>query len=137
METFDLENDFIVFCNKAQSFPEGVLLAHQTLHKLVEYNPRRNYFGISYPQQGGEIIYFAAAEEIEENELQKHQLTPLTIAKGSYIYIDIIDFMNDIPAIGQAFQRLIQHPYIDPNGQCIEWYKEQNKCRCMVKLKKQ
>ncbi|EOR93350.1 hypothetical protein ADIARSV_3429 [Arcticibacter svalbardensis MN12-7] len=95
----------------------------------------RNYFGLSWPDQDGSIIYKAAAEEVQKGELAKHSLETKTISKGEYLYIDIPDFMKDIPAIGTAFQTLIHDERIAANGFCIEWYLNQNLCRCMVKTK--
>ncbi len=131
-----LEKDVYVFCVTASSFPNGVLDAHQQLHSYVDYDLKRNYFGISAPDKTGTIIYKSAAEEINKGELSKHQLEEFIIKKGNYIYIDIKDFMKDVNSIGKAFNELISNPSIDPQGCCIEWYLSQNDVRCMVRLKK-
>jgi hypothetical protein len=118
------------FTVKADSFPEGVRAAHQQLHGSV----KRKYFGISRPEGTGGISYYAAAAELEPGELSKHGLPVFEIIPGHYIYTDIPDFMNNIPAIGQAFQQLLAQTTIDPNGACIEWYLENAVCRCMVRI---
>ena len=135
MDTFNLEEDIEVFCVTARSFPDDVLEAHQTLHALVPYSPERKYFGISYPDAPGHIIYKAAAEELVPGDLSKHGLEKFVIKKGKYICILINDFMKDIPSIGKAFQELITQPAIDPNGCCVEWYLSEKDVRCMVRLK--
>jgi hypothetical protein len=135
METYNLENDIQTFCITAKSFPTGVQQAHQTLHTLLPFEPERKYFGISYPDKQGNIIYKAAANELVAGDLSKHNLESFLIKKGKYIYINIENFMNDIPAIGKAFQELIVQPGIDPNGCCIEWYLDQKNVKCMVRLK--
>jgi hypothetical protein len=134
MIPYELKEDIEVFCVTATSFPDGVLQAHQTLHALVPFSTERKYFGISYPEKPGSIIYKAAANELEQGDLSKHGLEHFTIKKGKYICILIEDFMKDIPAIGKAFQELITQPGIDPNGCCVEWYTNEKDVRCMVRL---
>ncbi|MES2761344.1 MAG: transcriptional regulator [Bacteroidota bacterium] len=135
MQYYNLEKDIDVFCVTATSYPEGVLAAHQKLHGYVSYNQKRNYFGISAPDKTGTIIYRSAAEELEAGEFSKHKLEPFVIKKGKYIYIDIKDFMKDIPSIQIAFDTLLSNPEIDPKGCCVEWYLSESLVRCMVRLK--
>ena len=131
---YTLEKDLHVFYVTATSFPNGVLAAHQQLHAYVDYDVKRNYFGISAPDKTGTIIYKSAAEELNKGELSKHQLEQFIIKQGNYIYIDIKDFMKDVNSIGKAFHALISNPDIDPQGCCVEWYLTQNNVRCMVRL---
>jgi hypothetical protein len=135
METFTLDKDIKVFCVQAQSFPDGVMKAHDTLHALVPDEANRRFFGISRPGSGGAIIYKAAAEELDEGELSRHNLESFIISKGVYIYIDVPNFMQHLPDIGNSFRQLLADPRIDPNGACVEWYMNDADCRCMVKLK--
>lgn len=135
MEIYPLTEDLKVFRIKAKSFPEGVLEAHQSLHKLVPNSSERSYFGISHPQENGQIQYWAAMNELSSGELAHHNLDPFLIKKGNYLYQDIQDFMKNISAIGQAFTKLIHDNRIDPEGACIEWYLSDDVCRCMVRLK--
>lgn len=134
METLNLEKDIIVHYVDAVSFPAGVLEAHQKLHRLVEYNVHRKYFGISWMGQNAEIVYKAAAEELYSGEFNKHLLPTFIIKQGSYIFIDIQDFMQNTEGIGEAFQTLLRNENVDPQGACIEWYLEDDStCRCMVR----
>lgn len=135
MEITTLDRDILIHCITASSFPEGVQQAHESLHALFQFNEQRNYFGISWPGKDGKIIYKAAAEELYNGELEDHELETKTIVKGDYLFIDVSNFMKDIPAIGKAFQQLIHDERIAPDGFCIEWYLRQNLCRCMVKMK--
>lgn len=134
MERFTLENDIRVFCTTAKSFPDGALEAHQKLHALVPYSPDRKYFGISRPEHG-QIIYKAAAEELQQGELSRHGLDEFVIKKGEYIFLMVRNLMQNIPEIGKAFEKLVHRPDIDPDGYCIEWYVSQDDVKCMVKLK--
>ena len=134
VETFTLHQDIKVFCVAAKSFPDGVLQAHQTLHALVSFTPERKYFGLSGPHHG-KIIYKAAAEEFKIGELSRHNLEEFVIAKGTYIYTVVKDFMKNIPAIGMAFEKLTADKRIDPNGICVEWYLNESDCKCMIRMK--
>lgn len=133
MEKYILSSDISVFCVTAKSFPDGVLQAHQELHSLVPFSNDRRYFGISRPYKDT-IVYKAAAEEMHQGEAKKLGCEPFTIKNGHYISIVIADFMKDTPSIGRAFQKLLSHLDIDPNGFCIEWYLNDQDLRCMVRL---
>lgn len=134
MESMTLNEDILVYCITAASFPDGVKEAHESLHALVSFEEQRKYFGLSWPQDG-QIIYKAAAEELHPGELSGHKLETITLVKGTYLYIDIRDFMKDIPAIGEAFQKLIHDDRIAADGFCIEWYMPGDLCRCMVRAR--
>ncbi|MBK7873072.1 MAG: transcriptional regulator [Saprospiraceae bacterium] len=132
METYHLEQDWKVLCITADSFPEGVLAAHQKLHSVIPFSDDRKYFGISRPNQDGVIIYKAGAELLSEDE--HADLESFIIKAGTYISITIQNYMEDIPAIGKAFEKLLSDPRIDPQGACIEWYLDNKKVQCMVRL---
>ena len=135
MNSYILDNDIKVICIKAASFPDGVLAAHQKLHALVGNDKERKYFGISYGEGLGNILYKAATEEKYDGESIDLQCESFTIRKGKYNSIFIKDFMKDIAAIGKAFQQLLTQPNIDPEGYCLEMYEGLNDVRCMVPLK--
>ncbi len=135
MKTFKLEDNIIVHCITASSFPDGIQKAHQTLHSMVPFNESRKYFGLSWPDQNSNIIYKAAVEELVKGELSNKQLETITIEKGDYLYTDIPDFMKNTPAIGKAFQEMIRSEHVAPNGFCIEWYLSTDVCRCMIRKK--
>jgi hypothetical protein len=134
MERFNLPQDIKVFCVPASSFPEGVLEAHQKLHSLVPYSEYRQFFGISHGNPDGNITYKAAAQEMAPHEAEKLGLEPFVIKKGIYTSKIIHNYMDNIPAIGETFQEMIQHPRMDPEGVCVEWYIGDKDVRCMVRL---
>lgn len=133
-ETIKLAENSKVFLVQADSFPEGVLKAHQTLHALVPYSPDRNYYGISYPDRDGSLTYKAAATELKTGELASHNLEEFIIPKGEYRATTILNFQQNMKAFSDVFQLLIKDPKIDPEGFCLEWYINDQDCMCMVKL---
>jgi hypothetical protein len=135
MEKYSLTQDIKVFYITATSFPDGVLAAHQKLHILVPFSNERKYFGLSRPEGKVGIVYKAATEEAYQGEAEKMGCETYVIQKGEYVSILIKNYMQDIPAIGQAFNELIAQPGIDPNGICVEWYLNNDDVRCMVRLK--
>ena len=135
MEKFNLEKDINVLYVTAKSFPAGIMEAFDILNSKISASEGRSFFGISYPDEKGEIIYKAAAEEIYEGEGKKSGCETFLIKKGTYISIEIKNFMSDIPAIGKVFKELLSHPGIDPQGVCVECYLNQKDVRCMVRLK--
>ncbi len=134
METFIIDTDINVLCVTAKSFPDGIMGAFDRLDSIVPFAEKSRHFGISRPNPKGQIIYKAALEEINEGDAERFGCEPFVIQKGSYIFLDRINFMKDLQGIGKAFHELISQPGIDPNGYCLEWYLNQNDVRCMVRL---
>jgi len=133
MEHFSIDKDINVLCVTATSFPDGVMAAHQEILQLAPETNASRYYGLSRPEKGV-ITYKAAAEELYAGEGAEKGLEVITIRAGKYIGKDITDFMNNIAAIGQTFQQILQEPGIDPNGYCVEWYYNEKDVRCMVRL---
>lgn len=133
MEHFSIDKDINVLCVTATSFPDGVMAAHQEIHRLAPEANARRYYGLSRPEKGA-IAYKAAAEELYAGEAAEKGMEVITIRAGQYIGKDITDFMTNIAAIGQTFQQILQEPNIDPQGYCVEWYYNEKDVRCMVRL---
>ncbi len=138
MEKLTIPKDIQVFCVKTSSFPSGVMDAHHKIHELVPYvkgvsKPRR-FFAVSW-REHGEIVYNAAAEELEHGEGKKLGCEPFTIRHGEYASITIYDYMNHIPKIAKTFRELLALSDLDPKGYCLEMYLNEKDIKCMVLLK--
>ncbi|MBB6236004.1 hypothetical protein HDC90_000610 [Pedobacter sp. AK013] len=136
MEEYILNEDIKVMCITAESFPNGVLAAHQKLHALFPPGKQRRYFGISRPNGKREIIYKAAVEEIADDEIGKFGVETFIIKKGTFISELVPNFMIDVSRIGKTFEKLLKQPNIDPNGYCLEMYINKTDVRLMVGIKK-
>ncbi len=134
MEKYFLKEDIKLICVQAKSFPDGVMEAFENLGKKVVTKKGRGLFGISYPGADGKIIYKAASVELSEGEAENLGCESFKVLKGTYNSIVIPDFMNDVPAIGKAFDEILKDPLIDPNGCCVEMYVNDKDVRCMVRL---
>ena len=135
MNPYFLNSDINVLCVTASSFPDGIMAAFEKLNSLIQSPEPRRVFGISYGDGNKNITYKAAAEENSADEATLLGCERFTIEKGEYISQYIEDFMKNVPAMGQAFQKMCKDPRIDRNGYCIEMYLNNNKdVLCMVKL---
>ena len=133
-ETIQLDQDLTLFYITAGSYPDGILAAHQGLHQLVPFSKERGYYGLSRPEGGGAIVYRAAATELTKGEGKALGCDTLLLKKGTYASSVIKDYLSRLPAIGQAFGSLLQHPRLDPQGYCVEWYFNETDVRCMVRI---
>lgn len=137
MENYNLEKNIQVMCLTATSFPDGVMDAYKKLQSFVTDPNGRRYFGISRPNKDGIIIYKACAEEKETGEAEKLGLESFTINAGNFASTYIVDHMKDSESIGNAFKELLKNPNLDPQGYCLEMYKDfdDKDVQCMVPLK--
>jgi len=134
MEIQNLKDDIQVFYIKAESFPGGIKEAHRKLHSLLPSPEGRKFFGISYSNGKGAIIYKAAVEESYPGEAEKYGLETFVIKKGDYVCEILKDWVKDEEAVGKIFQRMLSDPRIDRNGYCLEMYLNNTDMECMVKL---
>ena len=133
METIAIKQDIKVVYLTSNSFPDGVLAAHQKLHSLIPFAKNRKYFGISRPENGV-IVYRAAAEELAIGEAEQYQCETLILKKGSYVSLTVKDYKKDISSIDSAFRELLSQPGLDPQGYCVEWYLNETDVQCMIRL---
>jgi hypothetical protein len=137
METiteFSIDRDIKVVCVTASSFPEGVQAAHQKLHAALPISKSRNFYGISYSDKSGNIVYKAAAEEMHPGEAAKLGLDTFVIRKGKYISQLLSNWRQDEMEVGKTFKKLLSDPRIDKNGYCLEIYLNKTDMRCLVPL---
>lgn len=140
MEKFTLEEDINLFCTKAESFPDGILSAHQQMAAISKPFGQRKHFGVSYLNDN-KILYMAATELTDQDKIPEG-CQRYTLKKGIYTSIFIKDFVKDSSRIGEAFKVLLEHPNIDDKGCCVECYLPEGTdgtnakdVRCMIRLK--
>jgi hypothetical protein len=136
MENYNLDKDITVFYVTADSFPAGVIAAHSKLRALLPSEKGRHFFGLSRPENGSDIVYRAAVEEVTAGEGEALGCKTLVIKKGNYTSIFIPGAMQHIEKIKEAFDVLLSDPRIDHNGgYCVEMYVGGTDVRCMVRLR--
>ncbi len=134
MEKFLIDNDIIVLCVSANSFPEGVSEAHERLHSLLPNIQGRNFYGLSSPNQLGEIVYKAAVEQQYVGEAKQLKCESFVLRKGEYIGSIVYDFPNHMQEIGKVFNDILGDPRIDHKGCCVEVYLNEKDVQCMVRI---
>jgi len=133
MERFIVSKDISVMYVAADSFPDGIMAAHHTLHAIVPFRDR-NFYGISFPNKKGVILYKAGVEKWSEEEAKSLALETYTIHQGNYNCILLKDYFKNPTLIQQAFEQLLASPNLDPNGACVEMYIGERDVRCMVRI---
>ena len=132
MDSFNLSEDIKVMCITAAKFPDGIEQAHLQMRSLLPIKKQRRSFGISWPDEQGNIIYKAAAEEIQNDESAKLGLETFLIKKGNYNTFYIKDHIKFPGSISDAFQILLGQQEVDPLSYRLEWYIGENDVKCMV-----
>jgi hypothetical protein len=136
MEKYRIEKDIEVVFLTSPKFPNDVPATYKKLNTLVPDNPSRRFFGISHPDKTGEIKYNAAAEILPLEIISNPELQKFTITKGNFVALYIVNHFKDSKSIGNAFESLLKHPKLDPNGYCLEVYKNYSDLdvHCMVRI---
>ena len=135
MEKYHIDRDIKVFYVTATSFPLGVGGAFQ---KLLSFLPKPNekiLYGLSSPNEKGEIIYKAAVEESFPGEGEKNGCETYIIKKGEYWGELLPDWRKNESIVGETFRKLLKHPDLDKNGYCLEIYPNEKDVRCLVPLR--
>jgi hypothetical protein len=133
-QEYFIDKDIKVLCVTASSFPDGVQMVHKKLHALFPGTKQRTFYGISYSDKNGNIIYKAATDELSEGEARQFNLEAFTIRKGKYISEVLKDWRKDEMSVGKTFRKLLSEPGIDKKGYCLEIYLGENDMRCLVPL---
>jgi predicted transcriptional regulator YdeE len=135
MQNYTFLEDVKVLCVQATSFPEGIVDAHKNLHSLIPPSQNRRYFGISYLNNEGQKIYYAAAEELIQGEAEKFALDTFNITKGEYLSVRINNFQKDISSIAKTFQELLSDLRTNPDSVRLEMFLNETDILCMMKIK--
>ncbi len=72
MEIYNLSEDVKVFGFTVKSFPAGIGEAFESLIKTIPGGFDRPYYGISYMDENGQMVYKATALEKFESEAEKY-----------------------------------------------------------------
>jgi hypothetical protein len=136
MEKFVFENDIKVFGKEVATFPLGVGEVFEELIKVTgDCATERNYYGVSYMDGDGKILYKAVAEEKYTGEAEKYNYALSTIERGEYVFEVFKDWQKCTGEIKNIFQEMMKDEHTDNAKPCIEWYKNDDEMLCMMKTK--
>jgi hypothetical protein len=132
MEIFNLPHDVKVFGFRVTSFPAGIGEAFDSLIKMLPGGFERPYYGISYMDKDGQMIYIAAALEKYEGEAEKYNCDRYIIEKGEYVTVTVYDWREKTGSIKDVFHEIIRDSRVDKTKPAVEWYKNDHEMMCMV-----
>ena len=135
METYNLKNDLKVFGKEVATFPLGVKEAFGALLDMIPDGFKRSYYGLSYMDETGRIIYMATAEEKHEGEAEKYDCQRYVIEKGEYLAVAINDWLKKVHTIKDVFHEMMEDDRADKTKPVVEWYKTETEMLCLVKMK--
>jgi len=135
METYNLKNDLKVFGKEVKTFPLGVKEAFGVLLDTIPDGFKRSYYGLSYMDDKGKIVYLATAEEKYEDEAEKYNCERYIIEKGEYLAVAISDWLKKIDCIKDTFHDMMEDDRADKTKPVVEWYKTGTEMLCLVKMK--
>jgi predicted transcriptional regulator YdeE len=133
MEKIIVDQNINVFGMEVKTFPSGVGEAFDKLIKMLPNGFDRSFYGISYMEPGGKMVYIAAAEEREQGEAEKYNCEKYTIEKGTYIAEKITWWRQQLQCIKDTFHRMMQQENVNREKPAVEWYKSEEEMFCMVK----
>lgn len=136
VELTTVGQDIVLMYETASSFPEGVSQAFDRLYRRLQTHNSRDFYGISRPEQGLDIIYRAGVEPLDDREADILDLPCLILPAGAYYTLSVKDFRkNPAVTLSEAFRQLLRIPDIDPQGFCVEVYtdRQPDLVTCMVR----
>lgn len=132
MEKYLLKRELKVFGEQVTTFPYGIAETFEKLMKMLGgFN--RSFYGISYMDPTGKIVYYATALEINEDEAEKYNCNRLIIEKGEYLTQKIDEWKDKTDCIKDVFTALIKEGCPPKERPAIEWYKNEHELFCMIK----
>lgn len=133
MEKYNNNQDIQVLCKRVD-FPIGIEAGFKELAEKFGMDDR-TFYGISTMDENYKVLYDAAVSTKDgDDELAKAYI-PFTIPRGEYLSETITDWMQKTDSFKVVFGELMQSPEYDPNFPCVEWYIDDKKMMCWVKMK--
>ena len=133
MEKYQVTKDIKTFGIHVKTFPAGIGEAFEKLSKELEKGINRPYYGISWMDDKGSVVYYANSAEISPGEAAKYEYETLVIEKGEYYSEPIKNWHSRIDSIKDVFHDMMESGKTDSSKPCIEWYKSHDEMLCMMK----
>ena len=135
METYDLKKDLKVFGKEVKTFPQAVKEAFSSLLNMIPDGFKRSYYGLSYMDDKGKMVYIATAEEKDEGEAEKYNCERYTVEKGEYLAVTLDDWLKKVDCIKDIFHEMMEDDRADKTRPVVEWYKTETEMLCLVKMR--
>lgn len=132
MEKITLKSPVQLVAKQVKTFPLGIGQTFDSLATTLPSGMERAYYGISW-MENDKVIYYAAAEQKENAEINKYALEPWTIESGDYLSVSVINWRDKLDTIKDVFHNLMENTATDKTKPCIEWYQSDEKMLCMMR----
>lgn len=132
MKEYTFTEDVALIAVTARSFPEGIGEAFNTLMRMLPDSQERVFFGISYPDQEGGLLYKAAVSQAFDGECEQYDCETFVLSKGKYLTETVKNWRGQEEKIGLTFRKL-GDSRSDTVAPGIEWYQGED-VMCMLKL---
>lgn len=83
-EIYSFKEDLMLICQRAGSFPEGVMEAHHKLHSIISHEPERKYYSVSYFNDKAQVVYLAATNRLATDHTDALDLENFASKKGEF-----------------------------------------------------
>jgi predicted transcriptional regulator YdeE len=133
MEKINLDQDIKVFGVQVKTFPLGIGDAFEALIKMIPGGFNRSYYGISYMDPKGAIIYHATVAETTEGEAEKYNCDRYIIESGEYLSVTVNQWLDKTDCIKDVFHAIMKDGSVDNTKPAVEWYKNDDVMLCMIK----
>lgn len=138
MEKINIAEGIKVFGIQVKTFPNGIGEAFDKLIKILPGEFNRSFYGISFINKSGGMIYIAAAIETFEGEAEKYNCEKYncekyTVEKGTYVTEKITLWRSKTGCINKIFHQLMQEGNADKTKPAIEWDKSEEEMFYMIK----
>jgi len=133
MEKLELLNEIVVFGVQVKTFPMGIGEAFEKLAGAIPEGRNRPYYGFSWMEKDGSIIYYAVAAERFPGEAVLYSYHIMEIEKGEYMTVTVKDWQSKTDKLKGIFHDLMEDKKTDNTKPCIEWYKSHDEMLCMMK----
>lgn len=130
MKLYSQSEDINVIGLHVKTFPNGIKEAFDSLFKT--FGSDRAYYGVSWMDESGAVVYYAMAKEAFPGEGKQHGYELLTIEKGEYRTEAVHDWMSKTHCIKDVFHNLMGNNCPGKTHPCIEWYQSDDEMLCMV-----
>jgi hypothetical protein len=135
MESLSFLEDIRAFGSMVADFPAGVCTAFEELiQKTGDPAGTRNFYG-RIEMKDGRMMYFALAEEKFSGEGSGLGYEEFEIDKGNYLCAPLVGWRDKIQCIKELFYELMEDTRVDKTKPAIEWYQNDDKMLCLVKMK--
>jgi hypothetical protein len=135
MQKIRLKKDIHLVCVQAKNYPFGITDAFRELEDLSPEICSLPFYGLTFTEVGGNIIYKAGVDRSLIRLTLKKNCENFIIRKGQYLSETHMDFMDDNSVIQISFSRMFNSVIAQINYPFIEWYRSPREVTCMVRCR--